>query len=86
MTSLRAITSDRSSRRIPNRKFCAKSGSIARICTSSRLESFGPKGILLSDVRYANWQPLDNRRSTDTNILALFASIGRMTNTGSTSP
>ncbi|HVM76485.1 MAG TPA: hypothetical protein VMT75_12630 [Candidatus Saccharimonadales bacterium] len=23
-----------------------------------RLESFGPKGALLSDVRYANWQPL----------------------------
>ena len=25
-----------------------------------RLESFGPKGVLLSDVRYANWQPVDN--------------------------
>jgi hypothetical protein len=24
-----------------------------------RLESYGPKGALLSDVRYANWQPLD---------------------------
>jgi hypothetical protein len=25
----------------------------------ARLESYGPKGTLLSDVRYANWQPLD---------------------------
>jgi hypothetical protein len=25
-----------------------------------RLESYGPKGALLSDVRYANWQPLDS--------------------------
>jgi hypothetical protein len=24
-----------------------------------RLQSYGPKGALLSDVRYANWQPLD---------------------------
>ena len=24
----------------------------------TRLESFGPKGALVSDVRYANWQPL----------------------------
>jgi len=24
-----------------------------------RLESYGPKGALLSDVRYGNWQPLD---------------------------
>jgi hypothetical protein len=26
----------------------------------ARLQSYGPKGALLSDVRYANWQPLDN--------------------------
>lgn len=25
----------------------------------ARLQSYGPKGALLSDVRYANWQPLD---------------------------
>lgn len=25
----------------------------------ARLQSFGPKGALLSDVRYSNWQPLD---------------------------
>jgi hypothetical protein len=25
----------------------------------SRLESYGPKGVLISDVRYANWQPSD---------------------------
>jgi hypothetical protein len=25
----------------------------------ARLESYGPKGALLSDVRYSNWQPLD---------------------------
>ena len=24
-----------------------------------RLESYGPKGALLSDVRYSDWQPLD---------------------------
>jgi hypothetical protein len=25
----------------------------------ARLQSYGPKGILLSDVRYSNWQPLE---------------------------
>ncbi len=29
-----------------------------------RLQSYGPKGVLLSDVRYANWQPVDNPSST----------------------
>ncbi|HYA61868.1 MAG TPA: hypothetical protein VED66_01615 [Candidatus Sulfotelmatobacter sp.] len=29
----------------------------------ARLQSYGPKGALLSDVRYANWQPLDNSSS-----------------------
>ena len=29
-----------------------------------RLESYGPKGVLLSDVRFANWQPVDNPSST----------------------
>jgi hypothetical protein len=28
-----------------------------------RLESFGPKGALLSDVRYSNWQPPDTSSS-----------------------
>src|SRR5258708_27979675 len=26
----------------------------------SRLQTFGPKGLLLSDVRLANWEPIDN--------------------------
>ena len=25
----------------------------------ARLQSYGPRGVLLSDVRYANWQPLE---------------------------
>jgi outer membrane lipoprotein-sorting protein len=25
----------------------------------ARLQSYGPRGALLSDVRYTNWQPLD---------------------------
>jgi hypothetical protein len=25
----------------------------------SRLEGFGPKGVLLSDIHFANWQPTD---------------------------
>ena len=29
-----------------------------------RLQSYGPKGALLSDVRFANWQPLDAPGST----------------------
>ena len=29
----------------------------------ARLQSYGPKGALLSDVRYANWQPPDTSRS-----------------------
>jgi outer membrane lipoprotein-sorting protein len=29
----------------------------------ARLESYGPKGALLSDVRYANWQPLESPRA-----------------------
>jgi len=29
-----------------------------------RLQSYGPKGVLLSDVRYANWQPLDSPSSS----------------------
>jgi len=29
----------------------------------ARLESYGPKGALLSDVRYANWQPADSAAS-----------------------
>jgi hypothetical protein len=28
-----------------------------------RLQSYGPRGVLLSDVRYANWQPADNSSS-----------------------
>jgi hypothetical protein len=28
-----------------------------------RLQSYGPKGVLLSDVRYLNWQPLDASNS-----------------------
>jgi hypothetical protein len=24
-----------------------------------RLETYGPKGVLLSDVRYSDWQPVD---------------------------
>jgi hypothetical protein len=31
-----------------------------------RLQTYGPKGALLSDVRYSNWQPPD----TTTNSLA----------------
>jgi hypothetical protein len=30
----------------------------------ARLQSFGPKGVLLSDVRFTNWQPLDAPGST----------------------
>jgi hypothetical protein len=29
-----------------------------------RLETYGPKGALLSDVRYADWAPVDNPSST----------------------
>ena len=29
----------------------------------ARLQSYGPKGALLSDVRYGNWQPLDTPSS-----------------------
>jgi hypothetical protein len=29
-----------------------------------RLQSYGPRGVLLSDVRYANWQPLEVPGST----------------------
>lgn len=29
-----------------------------------RLQSYGPKGALLSDVRYANWQPVDSPSSS----------------------
>jgi hypothetical protein len=29
-----------------------------------RLQAYGPKGALLSDVRYADWQPVDNPSST----------------------
>jgi hypothetical protein len=37
----------------------------------SRLENFGPKGVLLSDVRYADWQPV-----AATNMPSGSASIG----------
>jgi hypothetical protein len=30
----------------------------------ARLQTYGPKGALLSDVRYADWQPVDNPSST----------------------
>lgn len=29
-----------------------------------RLETYGPKGVLLSDVRYSDWQPVDNSSSS----------------------
>jgi len=29
----------------------------------ARMQSFGPKGLLLSDVRLADWQPLENAAS-----------------------
>jgi hypothetical protein len=29
-----------------------------------RLQAFGPKGVLLSDVRYSDWQPVDNPSSS----------------------
>jgi hypothetical protein len=29
----------------------------------ARFETYGPKGVLLSDVRYADWQPVDNPSS-----------------------
>lgn len=32
----------------------------------ARFETYGPKGVLLSDVRYADWQPVDNPSSTFT--------------------
>jgi hypothetical protein len=30
-----------------------------------RFETYGPKGVLLSDVRYGDWQPVDNASSTE---------------------
>lgn len=33
----------------------------------ARFETYGPKGVLLSDVRYADWQPADNPSSTQSN-------------------
>src|SRR5205814_9073123 len=32
--------------------------------TVARMQKFGPKGILLSDVRVAEWQPADNAGSS----------------------
>jgi outer membrane lipoprotein-sorting protein len=31
-----------------------------------RLQTYGPKGVLLSDVRYSDWRPVDNPSSTFT--------------------
>jgi outer membrane lipoprotein-sorting protein len=33
----------------------------------ARFETYGPKGVLLSDVRYADWQPVDNPSSATSN-------------------